>query len=133
MYQEPYLPLFLTDFHYDKNQLYWSDIKTRKVHSQQLRPSANPLSELPAQEITLPGTWSPVAVAIDWIGDKLYVADSVGQKIDVFELDGRWHAVVLASNLTSPADIAVDSTSGLMFVADSSQVQFKNNQINAFN
>lgn len=113
------------DFHYDKNLLFWSDIKTRKVHSQQLRPYSSAISELPSQEITLPGTWSPVAIAIDWIGDKLYVADSVGQKIDVFELDGRWHAVVLGSNLTSPADIAVDSTSGLMFVADSSQVSIR--------
>lgn len=59
---------------------------------------------------------------MDWVGDKLYVADAVGQKIDVFELDGRWHAVVLGSNLTNPADLALDPTLGLMFVADSSQV-----------
>lgn len=70
----------------------------------------------------MPGTWSPVAVAVDWIGDKLYVADGVGQKVDVFEIDGRWHAIVLGSNLTSPADIGLDPTFGLMFVADSNQV-----------
>lgn len=63
-----------------------------------------------------------MALAVDWVGDKLYVADAMGQKIDVFELDGRWHAVVLGSNLTNPADIALDPTLGLMFVADSSQV-----------
>lgn len=50
------------------------------------------------------------------------MADAIGQKIDVFELDGRWHAVVLGSNLTNPADLALDPTLGLMFVADSSQV-----------
>lgn len=50
------------------------------------------------------------------------MADSVGQKIDVFELDGRAHAIVLGSNLTSPADIALDPLVGYMFVADSSQV-----------
>lgn len=50
------------------------------------------------------------------------MADAVGQKIDVFELDGRWHAIVLGSNLTNPADLALDPTLGLMFVADSSQV-----------
>lgn len=73
-------------------------------------------------EITLPGTWAPVSVAVDWVGDKLYVADSIGQKIDVFELDGRWHAIVLGSNLTSPSDIGLDPTYGLMFVADGSQI-----------
>lgn len=83
---------------------------------------SNPLAGQQEHEITLPGTWSPVAVAVDWVGDKLYVADSVGQKIDCFELDGRLHVVVLGSNLTNPTDIAVDSTSGLMFIADSSQV-----------
>lgn len=59
---------------------------------------------------------------MDWIGDKLYVVDSIGQKIDVFELSGRWHAIVLGSNLTNPADIALDSIMGFMFIADGSQV-----------
>ena len=53
-----------------------------------------------------------MALAVDWIGDKLYVADAIGQKVDVFELDGRWHAIVLGSNLSSPADIALDPTVG---------------------
>jgi len=58
------------------------------------------------------------------VGDKLYVADAVGQKIDVFELTGAWHAIVLGSNLTSPSDIALDPTVGIMFIADNSQVCF---------
>lgn len=104
-------------FHYARNLLFWSDIKTRKVQS-------IPLNEggFGGSDLTLPGTWAPVALAVDWIGDKLYVADFVGQKVDVFELDGKWHAVVLGSNLTGPADLALDPTSGLMFVADGGQV-----------
>lgn len=104
-------------FHYSRNLLFWSDIKTRKVQSQPLNDGG-----FGGSDLTLPGTWAPVALAVDWIGDKLYVADFVGQKVDVFELDGRWHAVVLGSNLTSPADLALDPTSGLMFVADGGQV-----------
>ncbi|XP_041779439.1 low-density lipoprotein receptor-related protein 2 [Anopheles merus] len=104
-------------YHYAKNLLYWSDIKTRKVQSQVLVDGG-----FGGHDFTLPGTWAPVAIAIDWVGDKLYVADLVGQKVDVFELDGRWHAVVLGSNLTSPADLALDPTAGLMFVADGSHV-----------
>lgn len=88
-----------------------------------MRESSNPLANILESDITLPGTWAPVALAVDWIGDKLYVADAVGQKIDVFELNGHWHAVVLGSNLTSPADIGLDPLSGLMFIADSSQVK----------
>ncbi|KAL0271000.1 UNVERIFIED_CONTAM: hypothetical protein PYX00_008246 [Menopon gallinae] len=106
------------DYHYEKKLLFWSDTKTRKVYSQPLQGEVDGA----ASEITLPGTWSPVALAVDWVGDKIYVTDGVGQKIDVFEIDGRWHAIVLGSNLTSPADIGLDPTSGYMFVADSNQV-----------
>ncbi|XP_026327983.1 low-density lipoprotein receptor-related protein 2 isoform X3 [Hyposmocoma kahamanoa] len=109
------------DFHYKKNLLFWSDLKTRKIHSQQLSVPAG-LPSYTSNDISIAGSWAPVALAVDWVGDKLYVADAVGQKIDVFELDGRWHAVVLGSNLTNPADLALDPTLGLMFVADSSQI-----------
>lgn len=102
--------------------LFWSDVKTRKVHAQTLNGASFASFTSGDKDIAIPGTWSPVAIAVDWVGDKLYVADSVGQKVDVFEFDGHWHAVVLGSNLTSPADIALDPTSGLMFVADGGHV-----------
>lgn len=104
-------------FHLQLGLLFWSDTKTRKVQSVPLNHG-----DFGGTEITLPGTWAPVALAVDWIGDKLYVADYVGQKVDVFELNGHWHAVVLGSNLTSPADLALDPLAGLMFVADGGQV-----------
>ncbi|XP_063240571.1 low-density lipoprotein receptor-related protein 2 [Bacillus rossius redtenbacheri] len=108
------------DFHYEYNMLFWSDVKTHKIHSQALleeRPDRKPSSD-----ISLPGTWYPGALAVDHVGDKLYVTDAIGQKVDVFELDGRKHAIVMGSNLTSPSDIALDPTMGYMFVADSNQV-----------
>lgn len=92
-----------------------------QVHTQSLE-SLGGIPSYTDNDITIPGTWSPVAIAVDWVGDKLYVADAVGQKIDVFELDGRRHAIVLGSNLTNPSDLALDPTLGYMFVADSSQV-----------
>ncbi|XP_048506028.1 low-density lipoprotein receptor-related protein 2 isoform X2 [Athalia rosae] len=107
------------DYLYSKDLLFWSDVKTRKVHSQPLNDDNQ---ENRGADISLPGTWAPVAIAIDWIGEKLYVTDSVGQKIDVFELDGRYHGIAVGSNLTSPADIALDPTVGVMFIADSKQV-----------
>ncbi|ERL86348.1 hypothetical protein D910_03756 [Dendroctonus ponderosae] len=112
------------DFHYKKNVMFWSDVKTKRIHSQQLRINGFDAIE---QDIVLPGTWLPIAIAVDWVGEKLYVADAIGQKIDVFELqpptaDHRWHAIVLSSNLSNPADLALDPSVGLMFVADSSQV-----------
>ncbi|XP_046995596.1 low-density lipoprotein receptor-related protein 2 [Schistocerca americana] len=107
------------DYHYRRNLLFWSDTKTRKIHSQALMSE---VSAYGAKDFTLPGTWAPVALAVDWVGDKVYVADAVGQKIDIFELNGRWNAIVLGSNLSNPADIALDPTVGYMFIADSTQI-----------
>jgi low density lipoprotein-related protein 2 len=110
------------DFHYKKQLLFWSDIETRKVYSVKMSDTTtatatatSPLLEnARTTEIYIPGvtTWSPVSIAVDWIGEKLYVVDSVGQKIDIFELDGRNHAIVLGHNLTNPSDIALDPTKG---------------------
>ncbi|XP_060535234.1 low-density lipoprotein receptor-related protein 2 [Cylas formicarius] len=112
------------DFHHNRNVLFWSDTKTKRIHAQQLKGYSAFGSF--SDDIVLPGTWMPVAVAVDWVGEKLYVADSIGQKIDIFDLYSaqpqRRHAIVLSSNLTNPADIALDPTVGYMFVADSSQV-----------
>ena len=41
-----------------------------------------------------------------------FLVISVGQKIDVFDLSGRWHSIVLANNLSAPSDIALDATRG---------------------
>lgn len=110
------------DYHFGQNLIFWSDIKTKKIHVQQMNALPNSFPTVHELHISLPGSWMPSAIAVDWVGDKLYVADTIGQKIDVFELTGRWHAIVLGSNLTSPVDIALDPLYGYLFVADNSQV-----------
>ncbi|XKL63596.1 hypothetical protein PGB90_005960 [Kerria lacca] len=115
------------DYHYNKNFLFWIDVKTKKVHCQDLiEPPVSSLLNMdhfiPKREFVLPSSSSPIALAVDWIGNKLYVVDSLGQKIDVFEFDGYFHAIVMGSNLTNPTDLALDPISGLMFVADSNQI-----------
>lgn len=112
------------DYHYAYNTLFWSDAKAKKIRSAQLsdvKKFVRDGNAMPA-ELTLPGMWEPVSVAVDWVGDKLYVVDGVGQKVDVFELRGRWHAIALSSNLTNPSDIALDPTQGYMFIADGNQL-----------
>nr|XP_022902920.1 low-density lipoprotein receptor-related protein 2 [Onthophagus taurus] len=114
------------DFHYQKKLLFWSDTKTRRIHVQQLPTIKSSVPSLihgqSDYDIVSPGTWLPVAIALDWIGNKLYVADAIGQKIDIFELNGKSHAIVLGSNLTSPSDIGLDPLEGYLFIADSTQI-----------
>lgn len=73
-------------------------------------------------DITVPGAWSPISLAVDWIGNILYVVDSLGQKIDVFDFEGVHHAIVLSSNLSSPVDIGLDPTVGFMFITDNNRL-----------
>lgn len=110
------------DYNFAANRLYWSDTKTKKIYYQPLMETQSHTATDVVPEISIPGTWSPVALAVDWIGNKLYVVDGIGQKIDVIEWDGRYNAIVLSSNITAPTDIALDSKVGYMFIADSNQV-----------
>lgn len=50
------------------------------------------------------------------------MADSVGQKIDIFEFREKSHAIVLGSNLTNPSDLGLDPLEGYLFVADTTQI-----------
>ncbi|CAG0878905.1 unnamed protein product [Cyprideis torosa] len=116
------------DFHYEKSKLFWCDQDSKKVYVMPLElgsPSGLSRSkrdDRDATELDLSTAWKPVALAVDWVGNKLYVADSLGQKIDVFELDGRHHGIVLSHNLSSPSDVALDPLEGLMFISDGDRI-----------
>ncbi|KAG1701225.1 Low-density lipoprotein receptor-related protein 2 [Nymphon striatum] len=111
------------DFHYDKKLLFWSDVKTQTIHSITIEKGRKP-GDLLEIEINFP--WVPVAIAIDWISNKLYVCDQLGQKIDLMELDGTWHAIVISQNMSSPHDIALDPLEGFMFFSDEDQIERAN-------
>ena len=124
------------DYHYGRGILFWSDLETRKIYSLPLASTVSGVSPQEAKtkdksrsqrstsdsDISVPTAWSPVAIAVDWIGHKLYVADALGQKVDVFELDGRWHAIVISNNMSEPTDLALDATQGLLFVSENSRI-----------
>lgn len=115
------------DYHFRRGMLFWSDLETRKIYSAPLDSTLDEKSSRVSRsssssDFSVPTAWLPVAIAVDWIGDKLFVADALGQKIDVFELDGRWHAIVISNNMSEPTDLALDPTQGLMFVSENSRI-----------
>ena len=105
------------DFHRVKDALFFTDTEKRKVFRRSFSASNTKL-----KDYAPPGSWVPVSVAIDWIGNNIYVVDSLGQKIDVFDFEGVYYSIVVSSNLTSPVDIALDPTVGYMFVTDNNRV-----------
>lgn len=113
------------DFHYEKQLIFWSDVDTKKIYSISLKNSStnanstvNATSVVPLNEIGMSYYWHPVSLAVDWVNDKLYVADGHNQKIDVMELDGSHHSILMSQNLTSPLDIALDPRLAYLFFTD---------------
>ncbi len=60
----------------------------------------------------------PFNLAIDWLTDKIYIAQKSTSRIDAFTNDGLNRTNILASNLFAPTSICVDVTQSYMFVAD---------------
>jgi serine/threonine protein kinase HipA of HipAB toxin-antitoxin module len=52
------------DYHLKDNLLFYSDVNARKVFRSSLTGSGSSSSQL---DITLPGAWSPISVAVDWV------------------------------------------------------------------
>ena len=105
------------DFYTRNRTLFYTDTEARKIFRIDMdNPNKTPY------DYNMPGAWSPVAVAVDWISSNIYVVDALGQRVDVFDQFNIYHAIVLSKNLTAPSDIALDPTAGLMFIADNNRI-----------
>lgn len=115
------------DFHYEKQLIFWTDIETKKIYSIPFKNSntvfngtnlVNFTNTIPLNEISMPYYWNPVSLAVDWVNDKLYVADGHNQKIDVMDLDGSHRSILISQNLTQPQDIVLDPRFAYLFFTD---------------
>ena len=52
--------------------------------------------------------YTPESIAIDWIGRKLYWADSAYKRIEVSNLDGTVRRVLFWTNIARITSIAID-------------------------
>jgi len=66
------------DYHLKKNLLFFTDTDKRKVYQVHLNERGS--RSVTGRDYSVPGAWSPVAVAVDWVSTNLYVVDSLGQK-----------------------------------------------------
>lgn len=116
------------DFHLNERTIFFTDTEARKIYKlrmpkeEDLLDASTPLQSHPIIDIGNSGTWSPSAIAVDWIGNNLYVVDSLGQKVNIFDMEGLYSSIVVTSNLTSPVDIALDPIMGVMFITDNNRV-----------
>ena len=63
------------------------------------------------REIPVKGMLNPTAVAVDWIGNNLYILEKEGKRVDLVSINGG-HQRNILSYLVNPTDIAVDPNVG---------------------
>lgn len=59
---------------------------------------------------------------MDHVGEKIYVVDVRGCKIDILELDARYRSVALGPELFRPLDVKLDPYERFLFVLDGNRV-----------
>ena len=59
--------------------------------------------EIPAQSLE-----NPISIAVDWIGNNLYVVEQSGNRIDIVSIDGNHQKTVIVDYLSHPTDVVVD-------------------------
>lgn len=109
------------DYHFEHGIVFWSDLEENKIFSAPLTlQDTRSASRL---IITLPDNTRAVAIAVDWITEKIYIADAFGHKVDVVDFDGSHYTTVISSNqMWEPTDLAIDPTVGLLFVAEKERI-----------
>lgn len=58
------------------------------------------------------GLKSPEGLAVDWVSRTLFWTDSVLDRIEVSDLEGKYRKVIIDSGLVNPRSITADPTSG---------------------
>ena len=88
-----------------RERVYWADNREKAINSV-LLSTPNDHSQVKKME----DRSVPDAVAIDWIGRKLYWTDTGLNTIDASELDGSSACVLIKNGLDEPRAIAIDPT-----------------------
>ncbi|KAF2354259.1 Low-density lipoprotein (LDL) receptor class A repeat [Trinorchestia longiramus] len=101
------------DFLFSEDKLLWADSDRKKIFSRSLSNIDTNDSLL----LSLPSFSHVTAMAVDWVNWKLFVADDVGQKVDVFDWNSFQRTILLWQKIKNPIDLALDPKIRFMFLA----------------
>ncbi|XP_022104410.1 low-density lipoprotein receptor-related protein 2-like isoform X2 [Acanthaster planci] len=107
-------------YHYAQGKIFFSSPNSDKVFSCNFR-GGNPSS--PQVVVQLVGNSGISELAVDWVSDKLYILENMGNRIEMANLDGSHRTTVIGSSLKSPSGLALDPVNGFMFFGDANLQQ----------
>jgi len=96
------------DYVWRDGSVYWSDLTRGRIY----RADVNATSASRAGVVVVGGLEAPDGLACDWVGRKLYWADSETDRIEVANLDGTWRRVLYWRDIHQPRAIALDPAHG---------------------
>ncbi|XP_033629412.1 low-density lipoprotein receptor-related protein 2-like isoform X2 [Asterias rubens] len=111
------------DFHFSLRKIFWTSEKG--VHSSNFM-GGNPTE--PEVVFAVPERITIAALAVDWIGSKLYMAERLPERILVSELDGTNSASVISYDIHTVSALAVDPVNGYLFFGSGSRYWWRDEQ-----
>ena len=113
------------DYNPESQMIFWTDSYDKTIKRSYMVNAMNGDAKVGyAQDLNMKGGTKPTALAVDWVADNLYWAetDRTGSKprgrIMVAKTDGRYRRALVQAGLEVPTAIAVDPQLGRMFWAD---------------
>lgn len=113
------------DYNPETQMIFWADSNDKTIKRSYMVNALNGEAKIGyAQDLNMKGNSKLTALAVDWVADNLYWAetDRTGSKprgrIMVAKTDGRYRRALVNAGLEIPTSIAVDPKLGRMFWAD---------------
>lgn len=99
--------IIAVDYHFDKNLMYWTDMKNKSIQRTNLQGSKK-------KEIIVSDVRAPDGIAVDWVTGKLYWTDAWEKRIEVANLNGRHRRALITRDIDMPRAIVLHPYYGLV-------------------
>jgi len=106
------------DYVWSDSSIYWTDLTHGRVYRTTVNLSTSSRPGRGDVTVVAGGIEAPDGLACDWVGRKLYWADSETDRIEVAQLDGTMRRVLYWQDIDQPRAIALDPTHGYFTRAD---------------
>jgi len=100
------------DYLWSDASIYWTDLTHGRIYHASVNLTSTSRPDVGTVTVVAGGIEAPDGLACDWVGRKLYWADSETDRIEVANLDGTMRRVLYWRDIDQPRAIALDPTQG---------------------
>lgn len=104
------------DFDARQGRIFYTDVTRNLIYSSLFSNDSKNVAK--EKVIVKTGLAVPDGIAVDWITNTIYFAESSAHRIDVVSYDGLHRSALISLNLTSPRGLALDPSVGFLFITD---------------